>query len=164
MTNKGATVGLIVLIIVGAGLTYVAWHLTGRAGDMVCEVCNRPVHMETRTVALVGGEREVFCCPTCALSAGRQEGKPVKFLKLTDYATAWPVEPDDAFLVRGSDVNPCLEHEPEMLTDMEKQPSALTFDRCAPSVLAFATRQAAEAFIREHGGELLLAKDLTTGQ
>ncbi len=160
MTSRGAITGLIVLIMVGAGLVYVAWHLTRSTTDAVCQVCNRPIHMETRTVALVGGKREVFCCPTCAISAARQAGKTLKFLKFTDYATGWPVEPEDAFLVRGSDVNPCLAHEPEMLTDMEKRPAALTFDRCAPSILAFATRDAAEAFIEEHGGELLLAKDL----
>ena len=161
MTNKGAVVGIIVLIALGAGLTYVAWHLTSSTTNMVCQVCNRPIHMETRTVALIGGEREVFCCPTCAVHAAQQSGKGLEFVKFTDYATGWPVEPDEAFLVEGSDVNPCLAHEAEVITDLEKQPAALAFDRCAPSILAFATREAAEAFIKEHGGRLLRAEDLT---
>ncbi len=156
--------GLVVLIALGAGLVYVAWHLTSSTSGTLCQVCQRPVHMETRTVALVGGEREVFCCPTCAVHAAQQVGKELEFVKFTDYATGWPVEPEDAYLVRGSDVNPCLAHEPEMLTDMEKQPAAITFDRCAPSILAFATRETAEAFIKEHGGELLRVQDLLEQQ
>ncbi len=161
MSRTGAVTGLIVLVGIGVGLLYVAWRLTSTTAEAVCEVCNRPVHMETRTVALIGGEREVFCCPTCAVHAAQQAGNELEFVKFTDYATGWPVEPKDAFLVRGSDVNPCLAHEPEVLTDMEKQPAAITFDRCAPSILAFATREAAEDFIREHGGELFRTEDLT---
>jgi len=129
-----------------------------RAGEL-CHACQRPVHGATRTVAFHEGKRMTFCCPACAISESKQEGQTVEVLSLTDFDTGKEIPPDSALLVRGSDVNPCAEHAPPgPATD--KRPMQVTYDRCAPGLLAFPNRAAAETFARNHGGTILTWKDV----
>jgi hypothetical protein len=106
-----------------------------------------------KTVALLDGDREVYCCPACALSEHQQSGKQVQVLELTDFSTNQPVNPDSGFIVRNSDVNPCLQHHPAV--GENSQPLEARFDRCSPSVLAFQDQRSAAAFARQHGGQVL---------
>ncbi len=117
-----------------------------------CQACGRTIHANMRTVALVGSRREVFCCPTCALSAGAQMHEPVRFEQLADYETGHPLPPADAYAVEGSDVIPCIRSH-EML-NRDGQPVPMDFDRCSPSIIAFAKRTSAERFSSEHGGKV----------
>jgi hypothetical protein len=56
-------------------------------------------------------------------------------------------------MVRDSEVNPCREHQAHL--GEHKHPLSTEFDRCAPSVLAFSSRDAALSFARKHGGQVL---------
>jgi nitrous oxide reductase accessory protein NosL len=111
-------------------------------------------------VGVLDGKRVTFCCPACALSEGKQLGKPVRVTALTDFPTDEEIDPERAFLVKGSDVNPCAQHAATPLSD--KRPMQVAFDRCSPSLLAFSSRSAAEAFARDHGGTILTWKDAAT--
>ena len=51
----------------------------------------------------------------------------------------------------GSEVNVCMRGH-SMLTGEHGEPGELHDDRCAPSILAFRDRAAAEGFQREQGG------------
>ena len=77
---------------------------------------------------------------------------------LTDYDTGARLAPQSAFLVRGSDINPCARAHTTIGPD--KQPMHEHFDRCSPSVLAFATRSAADRFARDHGGQIVRFVDV----
>ena len=159
MTSWSARVGVIVLIVLACGLGYAGWRMLSPAGHEVCGVCNRPIHERSRTVGVVGRDKEeVFCCPTCALSAHRQTGKKVEITELTDFDTDRELAPRDAYVVEGSNVNLCLGHRP--VTDQDKQPAQVTFDRCSPSIYAFASESAAERFAREHGGTVRRFEEL----
>ncbi|MEO8027569.1 MAG: hypothetical protein ABI823_13900 [Bryobacteraceae bacterium] len=105
-----------------------------------------------RTVAQIGDQRGVFCCPTCALSAGTQASKAVRFEQLTDYETSRSLRPADAFAVEGSGVIPCF--RPHEMLNRDGQPVPMDFDRCSPSIIAFANRTSAERFASEHGGRV----------
>ncbi len=80
--------------------------------------------------------------------------------ELTDQVSGRKLQPAGAFVVRNSNVNPCLQHQPAVAPDM--QPMESHFDRCSPSILAFASRPAAEEFSREHGGEVLRFSELAS--
>lgn len=160
MTRATSILGLAVLVAVGLGAGYMGWRAYRSARESACDVCMRPIHVHTKTTAEVGGRREVFCCPTCALAAARQSGEALRFVEFTDYISHDALAPDDAFLVRGSDVNPCIEHDHEMVRDPERMSVPIDYDRCSPSLLAFANRSTAEEFIRNRGGELLRPEDL----
>ena len=99
----------------------------------------------------MGQKREVFCCPTCALSAGAQTHEPVRFEQLADYDTGHELPPVDAYAVEGSDLIPCVRSH--QMLNRDGQPVPMDFDRCSPSIIAFANQTSAERFASEHGGE-----------
>jgi hypothetical protein len=143
--------GFAVVVAVLLGLGYAGLRAaTSRAP--VCEVCGRAIHRDMRTVALIGGRREVFCCPTCALSAGSQLHKEVRFESLSDFNTGRRLRPEDAFAVEGSNVIPC--DRTHAIVNRDRQPAVEQFDRCSPSIVAFASRAAAERFASAHGGQV----------
>jgi hypothetical protein len=122
-----------------------------------CYACSRVVHAHSRTVALVNGHERLFCCPACALSEHAQEGKPVKVTQLASYLTGATLSPESAYLVKGSDINMCATTHEIMTPD--KRPADVHYDRCAPSLLAFARQDEAVAFTHEHGGKVLRFND-----
>jgi hypothetical protein len=72
-----------------------------------------------------------------------------------------PLKPESSFVVRNSDVNPCLQYHPAAGED--NQPIEAPFDRCAPSVLAFQDRKPAAAFAGGHGGQIVRFSDFASG-
>ena len=158
MNRKGIWLGTALLLAVVLGLGYGGWKAWRSREARICQMCSRPIHIHTRTVGVVGNRRESYCCPACALTAHDQSGGAVKIVELADYETGSPVSPTQAVLVRGSDVNFCAQqHGP---VDTDKQPTAVAFDRCSPSLLAFVNREAAARFAKEHGGEVMSFSEL----
>jgi hypothetical protein len=151
MARKQQVFGFAIGLALALGLGYGALRLaTSRAA--ACQVCARAIHKDMRTVAFVGERREVFCCPTCALSAGSQSHQAVRFVELSDFATGRPLGPAGAFAVEGSDTIPCV--HTHAILDRDRQPAPARFDRCSPSIIAFADRAAADRFASEHGGSV----------
>lgn len=136
-----------------AGCQAVGWQ----AGEL-CRACRRPVHKNSRAVALVDGKREVFCCPACARSEHLQSARVVQIVELTDFQTGRPLAPAGAYVVRNSDVNPCTEHT--NAPEPDKRPMRTTFDRCSPGELAFARQSEAQDFARVHGGQIYAFADV----
>jgi len=111
-----------------------------------------------KTIAVIDGKRANYCCPACAMSEHQQSGKAVDIVELTDYLDGKPLKPKDSFVVRNSDLNPCLDHQPAV--GENSQPLQAHFDRCAPSMLAFSDQQSAAAFAARHGGQVVPFADL----
>ncbi len=153
MKRATETIVLLALLAAVGGLIYTAWQWREGSRSDNCRVCRRQLHAGSQVVALQQGRKEAFCCPTCAVTFGRQAGQAVTVVEVTDFETGSRIAPADAYAVQGSDVNLCRQHP--VLTDSQRQPASMQFDRCSPSVLAFSSRQAAETFSREHGGRLL---------
>ena len=146
----GRVVARVAVIAIAIGLGYVAINAYRRAQPLECYACKRPIHAHSRAVAVVGGHARVFCCPACALSEERQEGKPIDVKELTAFLTGEKLLPDNSYVVRGSDVNMCARtHE---LLDADKRAADIHYDRCAPSLLAFRAKAEAVEFSRQHGG------------
>ena len=144
--------GLLFAVVLAA-LGYTGWHYVQARDEQWCPACARPIHAYAETVVSgEGGERK-FCCLACALSEGRQSNGRVRVTRVTDYVTRAPIDPARAVIVRGSDIVPCAEHE-SMPMGTDKQPMHTLYDRCLPSLLAFASRDEAQMFVRQHGGQV----------
>ncbi len=125
------------------------------AGAPRCSVCEREIHSEVRsTLVLEDGRTIHACCPRCALHYVEQSGAAVREIRVADYATKEPLRFAAAYLVDGSDETPCLRHPP--IVSEAKQPLHLCYDRCQPSLIAFAREADARAFVGVHGGRLHL--------
>lgn len=140
-------------VLVVFALTYAGWTTLARADADQCYACKRPIHAHSKTVALTDGRSRLFCCPACALSEHQQAGKPVNITRLTSFLTGAPLSPDNAYVVKGSDLNMCERTKGPL--DADKRGADLHYDRCAPSLIAFAQRNEALQFTREHGGEVM---------
>ncbi len=158
--NRRAFFVTAVASIAAGILAYSGWRYFEAREHHSCSACARPIHEHMRTIATVDGKVGDYCCPACALSEHQQAGKPVQVTKLTDFLTGKPLEPQTAYVVRDSNVNPCARHELAVTSD--KQPMHTHFDRCSPSLLAFQDAEGARAFAAERGGQVLRFADLAT--
>lgn len=150
---KGRLVGVLLTGIVLATMVGVALWVLEREERDTCGVCRRPIHQQSRATIEAGGKKTSVCCARCALTMARQQQKPARIVEVTDYVSNRPIRPDDAFYVEGSRIILCEQHEP--LLDSSKHSYDKTFDRCEPSLYAFARRADAENFAREYGGAVV---------
>jgi hypothetical protein len=142
-----------IVAVAAFAAAYAGWRVYRQERPELCYACQRPIHAHSRTVAVAHGHSRLFCCPACALSEREQEGKPLRVTELTAFSTGAKLSPDEAYVVKGSDVNMCA--QTHGLIDADKRPAAVQYDRCAPSLLAFAQEGEAVRFTREHGGTVL---------
>jgi hypothetical protein len=143
----------VVCVLAVLVLGYAGWKSFAQADADQCYACKRQVHAHSKTVAFIDGRSRVFCCPACALSQSQQMGKTITITRLTSFLTGKALSPDNAYIVRASDVNMC--ERTKELVDGDKRAADLRYDRCAPSLIAFAGRSDAVQFAREHGGEVM---------
>ena len=159
MTGKRWLVALAVVAI-GLGLGYTALKVYRGSQPESCYACQRPIHQHSRTVAFVNGRPKIFCCPACALSEHAQEGKPIRVTELTSFLTGAKLPANEAFVVKGSNVNMCV--TTDWVIGAEKQPAHVTYDRCAPSLIAFGQQSEALEFAMEHGGQVFPFSEIVT--
>ena len=138
------------MALLAGALLYAGWRTIERPAHATCSVCERPVHLASRVDGEADGEAMTFCCAACALRAEAQNHQPIRIVRIFDYETGQALDPEVATVVVGSDVNMCLREH--VLMDAHRDANELHFDRCSPSVLAFAGEAAAERFRAEHGG------------
>jgi nitrous oxide reductase accessory protein NosL len=93
------------------------------------------------------------CCARCAISEANQERKHLRLVTVHDYPTSRAIAPDHAWFVEGSRAMAC--GNDAMPMNEMKGMDMKAFDRCSPSTVAFAERQAADAFVAENGGAVL---------
>ncbi|HSF15033.1 MAG TPA: hypothetical protein VLK65_05730 [Vicinamibacteria bacterium] len=149
----------VALALVGAAGAFLYTQISGTAD---CDVCYRPLHAETYyRIHLANGDSMDVCCPRCGLRF--QEGRTdVARTEVTDFDSKEQIDAGEAFYVEGSPVHFCSHSAVQ--EDRSGTQYQVAWDRCLPSLIAFATREAALAFQAKHGGiiktyEELLAED-----
>lgn len=143
-----------VLVILGA------WYLLTQRQAKVCPFSGREIYPQTRALVTVGGRKYETCCVRCAIIEARQTGKPLRVLKVADFATSKLLNPNKAWFVEGSNVNLCMSMSPAAKSPSRESVLLREFDRCSPSALAFSSEKQARAFIAVHGGVLRRLEDL----
>lgn len=149
-------------VVVGLALEVAAprvrqWWTAPRPG--YCPICQRHEHRESVVKIEVEGEGEIeACCLSCALNYGRQTSKSVTVVSVTNHETGKVLDPDRATFLVGSDFSPCTHTTEQLRREDEALP--VHWDRCLPSVLAFASRESADAFRFQHGGTLRSFEEL----
>jgi hypothetical protein len=121
----------------------------------LCIACHRRINDRARAVVRVDGKTETVCCIRCGLTIERQEHREVRLVEVTDYNSGKPLRPDAAHYVEGSSVILC-DHQHSSMVDPAKRPYEMVFDRCLPSIFAFASQEEAERFASSNGGSVLV--------
>jgi hypothetical protein len=151
MAKKASIYGAVAVLVFCALYAGGYWLIHRRSAEL-CSICSRHIKPEAHVVVEIGGRRRDVCCAHCALTEGRQENKPVRFIEVTDYRTGKGLDPQRAWYVDGSRVIAC-DHDMAKMDEM-KHMDQMSFDRCSPGTFAFADRKAAETFVAENGGEI----------
>ena len=149
MAKKASIAAFFVLLIVGGLLVAGNWSVQRRERKF-CAICQRPVSPKLGVVAIIDGKERRVCCARCAVTEAQQEKKPLQLKSVTDFVSGRSINPSEAWFVEDSRAMAC-DHDMAM-TDQNKQPLQMTFDRCAPGAFAFSSEQQARSFIQENGG------------
>ena len=140
-------------LLVGVALAAIVAACSRHAAE--CGQCGRA---ECRNLAfdihLKNGKVVQTCCPRCGLHYLDDEHPEVASLGVKDFDTAKRLDAAAAFYVEGSDVHPCSAMGGPEPMDERGCCMKTVYDRCLPSLLAFASRQKAEAFANDHGGSV----------
>jgi len=149
--NLSVIIGLAILGVAGSlfFLVQSGWIATG---NPVCFVCQRPLHpSQTFVVLSQNGREHRACCPRCGLRFVIESNE--KPWQATDFSNGKFIAAETAFYLEGSDLMQCCGN-----TTMRADGGMICeahYDRCLPSLVAFANLSHARAYRQEHGGRLL---------
>ncbi|HVM60758.1 MAG TPA: nitrous oxide reductase accessory protein NosL [Verrucomicrobiae bacterium] len=120
----------------------------------VCAVCQREecTGMAFR-MTLENGKVVETCCPRCAMHYLENNHQKAVKMEATDMATGRWIDATTAVYLSDSDMHPCA----EMQSMRDPQGCCLmkTYDRCLPSLVAFADKDQAATFQKTHGGQIV---------
>lgn len=148
--NTRTVFAAVVAVGVIAAAGFGAWYALYSQPPAFCEISGRPMHSTMITRVKIDGKTLYTCCARCPLTLAAQEHKRVEILEVTDYASGQRLRADQAYFVDGSAVHMCS--TPRMKFDEARTPYVRLFDRCEPSLLAFARRDQADEFAGQYGG------------
>lgn len=154
MKMKEGVVTAIALVAI-ALVSVLAYRHEVRSEEEFCKLCSRPLHAAvTYELELKDGTHERTCCPRCAMHYQAARPETVSQTWATDLASGKRIPADTATYAEGGDVEYCTAGEPPV----RREPQGVAvrdFDRCLPTLAAFATRDEAEAYRAQHGGRVL---------
>jgi hypothetical protein len=152
MEHRSQTIALIfVTLLLLAGCT---------RGAKVCAVCQREeCKAMAFRVTLESGKTVETCCPRCGLHYVQTMKRAARSFEATDFATGQWMDATKATFVSDSDVKGCA--MPSARRDAQGCCLYVAYDRCLPSLVAFADRAAAVEFQKLHGGDLVAFAELS---
>jgi nitrous oxide reductase accessory protein NosL len=129
-------------------------------GPKHCAVCERDECKGLAfRVTLQNGKTVETCCPRCGLHYLASTKQQAKALQATDIVSGRRVDARKAVYVEGSDVSHCAPLE--VRRDAFGCCYYKGFDRCSPSLIAFASEESAQAFQKQHGGKIVAFEKLS---
>lgn len=136
------------------GVSFLAYRWEAPERPAICQVCGRVIPKETAFQLDTAKGTIDACCPGCALHYMLHHPGTVRKATATDFTSGRPIPAAQAFYDEGGDVQYCTLHQPPV----ERGPQGVSrrvYDRCLPVLVAFATRNEAEAYRQKHGGRVV---------
>jgi hypothetical protein len=151
---KKVPILLTVAVLAVAGLSFFAYRRVVRAKPTICQICDRHIPKQTAYNLETEGGTVKACCPACAMHYEVHHGDEVREAWATDFNSGRMIPAKTAYYDGGGDVQYCTAHMPAV----EREPQGVrqrVYDRCLPTLVAFSTRDAAEAYRQQHGGRVV---------
>jgi hypothetical protein len=120
----------------------------------MCQVCGRDIPKQTAYRLDTAEGTIKTCCPTCAMHYVLHHPETVRQALATDFTSGRMIPAANAYYDEGGDVQYCTAHHPPV----ERGPQGVNvrvYDRCLPTLVAFAAREDAETYRQQHGGRVL---------
>lgn len=141
---------LVVAILVGA----VVLRYEAERSNQICQVCKRPVHAGMGYRLVLADGSKTACCPRCGMHFDLLHPGTVRQALAKDFYTGVEIPSEKASYVEGGNEQYCSHVQP-MERKQPESSAELAYDRCTPTLVAFATEAGAQKYQREHGGRLL---------
>ena len=138
--------------IAGASFSVYRWQAS--RSPALCQVCDRVIPKQTAYRLDTTDGSIKACCPACAMHFLLQHPGTVRESWASDFSSGRLIPAASAYFDEGGDAQYCTAHHP----GMERGPQGVStrvFDRCLPTLVAFATRDDAERYRHQHGGRVL---------
>lgn len=143
---------LMVGAFIGLGIGVYRWEARRNAAD--CQICGRGIPKETAYHLDTSNGTLKACCPACAMHYMVHNSGQVEKGWATDFNSGRMIPAVNAYFDEGGNMQYCTAHMPSV----ERGPEGIhtrVFDRCLPVLVAFSTREAAESYRAQHGGQVL---------
>jgi len=151
--QRGKTL-LVTVVAIALCVSVYGWlRLVHPPTQTACGYCTRPLHANLMVTAEIAGKRTQVCCARCAISEANQQHRPLRLIQVHDYLTGRAIAPETAWFVEGSRAMSC-DHDATRMNEM-KGTQELTYDRCSPGTVSFASKSDAIAFTATNGGAVL---------
>ena len=154
MRTKPILVTLVaVAAIVAAGLVVYRWEAPKQ--PIVCQICGREIPKQTAFRIDTAHGTLYACCPRCAMH--HMIDHPCEAHKewATDLKSGRLIAAQSAYYDEGGDVQYCTLQHPSMERAPGQGVEVRVYDRCLPVMVAFSTRDEAEAYRQQHGGRVV---------
>jgi hypothetical protein len=152
---------LVAALLVIIGVSFATYRWEARAAT-TCQICGRVIPKQTAFQLDTAQGTLRACCPSCAMHFMLSHPDFVRKAMATDFTSGRMIAAASAYYDEGGDVQYCTLHQPPM----DRGPQGVrerVYDRCLPVLVAFASRDAAEAYRQQHGGRVLTySQALTT--
>jgi hypothetical protein len=142
------------VVLAVAGLSYFAYLKIVPAQPAACQICDRHIPKQTAYTLETKTGTVKACCPACAMHYALHHPGEVREAWATDFNSGRMIPAKTAYYDGGGDVQYCTAHMPPV----ERGPQGVServYDRCLPTLVAFASRDEAEAYRQKHGGRVV---------
>lgn len=153
MKLKDLVISLVSIAVITV-LGFWVYHSVSRPAPGLCQVCERGMHPGVTYRLELASSNEDACCPRCGIHYQFEHPGIAKRALATDLSSGRFIAADTAYYVEGGDISHCTMHA----TPVVRQPQGVSvrdYDRCLPSLVAFGSREDAENYQKQHGGEVL---------
>jgi hypothetical protein len=153
MNAKSVLITIIALAGLLGGALAVYRRVAPRRPDL-CQVCDRVISKQTAFRVNTASGTVHACCPACAMHYMLHEGAAVREAWATDFNSGRMIRASSAYYDEGGDVQYCTRHKPPVERGTEGV-SERVYDRCLPTLVAFSSRDEADAYRGRHGGRVV---------
>ena len=152
---RGSRLSITILMIaLAVGAAWVIPRLETPKQPAVCEICGRGITKQVEFRIETAHGTIYACCPGCALHHIINHPGEARKELATDFKSGRLIPARSAYYNMGGDVQYCTRHKPPVERGTEGV-SQRVYDRCLPTLVAFATRDEAEAYRQKHGGHVV---------
>ena len=161
MKTKSVLITLIALAaLVGGALIVYRWEAPQR--PPVCQICGRYVSKQTAFRVDTSSGAVRACCPACAMHYMLHHPGATQKAWATDFNSGRLIPAEKAYYDTGGDVQYCTAHKPPVERGAEGV-SRRVYDRCLPTLVAFSSREEADAYRQKHGGRVVTYDEALAG-
>jgi hypothetical protein len=144
---------LLVALAIGGG--FLVYHWEAPKQPTVCEICGRGISRQTDFRIETARGTIYACCPGCAMHHMINHPGEARKELATDFDSGRLLSAKSAYYDEGGDVQYCTRRDPAIQRVPGQGVEVRVYDRCLPVLVAFSTKDEAEAYRQQHGGRVV---------